>query len=108
MNWLDVDVSLALRYARFLEQNIEHLLITSMACLVSRTKMALSSTEASRMCYGSLIPASAWPSPSSAEALMHWSCWLHRLAGYDANVAVACVRRPTIADTSAIQERIPR
>jgi hypothetical protein len=44
----------------------------------------------------------------SAEALMHRSRRLPRLAGYDANVAVARVRGPTIADTSASQERIPR
>jgi hypothetical protein len=114
MNWRDgiwlwvlcklgVHASLASRYARFLEQSAGHSLTTSPACAASRTKMALSTTEASRMCHGSLIPGSACPNPSSAEALMYRSRRLHRLAGYDANVAKACVRGPTIADTSAIQ-----
>jgi len=37
------------------------------------------------------------------EALMHRSGRLHRLAGYGANVAVACVRGPTIGDTTTTQ-----
>ncbi|KAL2801575.1 hypothetical protein BJX63DRAFT_438689 [Aspergillus granulosus] len=41
--------------------------------------------------------------PGAAEALMSQFRRLHRLAGYDANVAVARVRGPTIADTTAIQ-----
>ncbi|KAL6229330.1 hypothetical protein BDW75DRAFT_235284 [Aspergillus navahoensis] len=119
MNWLDgiclwvlcklgVHASLGLRYARFLEQSAEHSLTTSLACPASRTEMALSTTEASHMCHGSLIPGSACLNPNSAAALVYQSLRLHHLAGYDANVAVACVRGPTIANTSAIQECIPR
>jgi hypothetical protein len=119
MNWRDgillwvlcklgVHASLASRYARFLEQSSEHSLTASLTCAASRTKMALSTTDASHTCHGFLIPGSAWPNPGAAEALMSRSRRLHRLAGYDANAAVACVRGPTIAGTTAIQSRIPR
>jgi hypothetical protein len=39
---------------------------------------------------------------------MHESHRLHGLAGYDATVAVARARGPTIADTTTIHQRIPR
>ncbi|CEL07715.1 hypothetical protein ASPCAL10870 [Aspergillus calidoustus] len=114
MNWRDgiwlwvlcklgVHAPLAARYARFLEQSSEDSLTASLTYPASRTKRALSTTDASQPCHGSLIPGSAWPNPGPAEALVHRSRRLHRLAGYDANVAVARVRGPTIADTSAIQ-----
>ncbi|CEL11974.1 hypothetical protein ASPCAL15068 [Aspergillus calidoustus] len=110
MNWRDgiwlwvlcklgVHARLAARYARFLEQSPEHSLTTSLTCPASRTKRALSTTDASHPCHGSLIPGSAWPNLGPAEALVHQSRRLHRLAGYDANVAVERVRGPTIADT---------
>ncbi|KAL2835709.1 hypothetical protein BJX68DRAFT_260103 [Aspergillus pseudodeflectus] len=102
MNWRDgillwvlcklgVHASLASRYARSLEQSSEHSLTASLTCPVSRTKGSLSSTEAVGLAQS-----------QSAEA-MHRSRRLPRLAGYDANVAVARVRGPTIADTTAIQ-----
>ena len=94
---------LASMYARFLEQRSEHSLTTSLTCPASRTQMAVSTTEASHTCHGSLIPGSACPNPGPAEAQMHRSRWLHRLAGYGANVAVVCVRGPTIADTTTTQ-----
>ncbi|KAL2838675.1 hypothetical protein BJX68DRAFT_210801 [Aspergillus pseudodeflectus] len=99
-----VHASLASRYARFLEQSSEHSLTAILTCPASWTKMALSTTtDASHTCHGSLILGSAWPNPGAAKALMSRSRRLHRLAGYDANAVVACVRGPTIADTSAIQ-----
>ncbi|CEL11946.1 hypothetical protein ASPCAL15040 [Aspergillus calidoustus] len=82
-------------YARFLEQSSEHSLTASLTCPASQTKMAVSTTDASHTFHGSLIPGSAWPNPGAAEALVHRSRRLHRLAGYDANVAVACVRGPS-------------
>ncbi|CEL07073.1 hypothetical protein ASPCAL10238 [Aspergillus calidoustus] len=78
-------------------------LAASLTYPASRTKRALSTTDASHPCPGSLIPGSAWPNAGPAEALVHRSRRLHRLAGYDANVAVARVGKPTIADTTAIQ-----
>jgi hypothetical protein len=93
---LGVHAPLAARYAGFLEQSPEHSLTTSLTYPASRTKRAVSTTNASHPCHGSLILG-------PAEALVHRSRRLHRLAGYDANVTVARVRGPTIADTSAIQ-----
>lgn len=114
MNWLDgtwfwvlcklgVHALVASRYARFPEQRSVHSMTTSLTCPASRTKMVLSTTEASHTCLGSLNPGSACHNPSPAEALMHQSRRLRRLAGYGANSAVACVRGPTIADTTTTQ-----